>query len=322
MHVYLSEYIAPSARKRLEEACTIVDTFDHPELLDGIIVRRAHVTREIIEQAPRLKIISMHGVGLDTIDVEAAREYGVQVTNVPCASSESVAELAVSYLLACARKLKLADQGLGEGRFHHFGDARLIGHEVAGKKVGLIGSGHIARRVAAIMKLAFGCEIFCYNGHRSREELAALGMKKADTLETLFSTCDMVSIHVPLTEETRNMIDSDVLSHANKHLILVNTSRGGIVDEGALYEALTHHAIAAAGLDVFEEEVPDKENPLLHLDNCLCSLHVGGSTEEALERVSNEAVDHLLMAFQGENVPDVRGVREEPGDVLVPAFSI
>ena len=318
MNVYLSEYIAPSARKRLEENCTIVDNFDHPELLDGIIVRRAKVTRDIIEQAPRLKIISMHGVGLDTIDVEAAREYGVKVANVPCASSESVAELAVSYLLACSRKLKLADTGLGEGRFQHFGDARLIGHEVAGKKVGLIGSGHIARRVAAIMKNAFRCEILCYNSHRSREELAALGMEKVPALETLFSTCDMISIHVPLTEETQNLVDADVLSHAKPHLVLVNTSRGGIVDEDALYEALHHHTIAAAGMDVFVDEVPDKEHPLLHLDNCICSLHVGGSTEEALERVSNAAVDHLLMAFQGE---EVHNVWEKPTLVPIPAFS-
>lgn len=318
MNVYLSEYIAPSARKRLERSCTIVDNFDHPELLDGIIVRRARVTREIIEKAPRLKIISMHGVGLDTIDVEAAREYGVKVANVPCASSESVAELAVSYLLACSRKLKFADAGLGEGRFQHFGDARLIGHEIAGKKVGLIGSGHIAQRVAAILKNAFGCKIFCYNSHRSREELEALDMKKMNTLEELFSTCDMVSIHVPLTEETRNMVNADVLSHARPHLVLVNTSRGGIVDEDALYEALRRHTIAAAGLDVFAAEIPDSGDPLLHLENCICSLHVGGSTEEALERVSNAAVDHLLMAFQGE---EVHNVWEEQMQVPIPAFS-
>lgn len=302
MNVYLSEYIAPSARKRLEQECTIVDNFDHPEELDGIIVRRTEVTEEIIRRAEHLKIISMHGVGLDTIDVRAAQRYGVRVTNVPRASSESVAELAVSLMLACSRKLKFIDRGLRKGEFHHFGESELIGNEIFGKKVGLIGSGNIAQRVAAILKNAFSCKIFCYNPRQTSEKLALEGMKKIGSLEEMFRLCDVVSIHVPLTKDTKNMVSRSVLEQANPGLILVNTARGGIVDESALYDCLSSGRIRAAGMDVFEEEIPNRNDPLLHLDNFIGTLHVGGSTKEALERVSNEAVDNLLAGLHDEDV--------------------
>ncbi len=139
MKIYLSEHIAQSARERLEERFEIVDNFEHPEELDGIIVRRARVTRDIIERAGKLKVICMHGVGLDTIDVEAAKERGIPVTRVPGGSMESVAELAVTFMLALGRKLKYIDQGMRKGVFDHFGMAEMAGNEVYRKKVGLVG---------------------------------------------------------------------------------------------------------------------------------------------------------------------------------------
>lgn len=297
MKVYLSEHIAPSAYERLRERFEIVDNFDCPEELDAIIVRRAHVTRDIIERAKKLKIISMHGVGLDTIDLDAAAERGVPVLNVPGESAESVAELAVAYIMALSRKLKAIDRGLSEGRFHHFGETALIGTELSGKKLGLVGAGHIASRVAAIMQAAFACQVYCYNPRKSTEQLAALGYQKVETLEELFHEMDIVSIHVPLTESTRNLISTSVFQNANPRLLLVNTSRGGIVDKKALCQALLHGQIKAAASDVFVSEPPEKEEPLLHLDNFIGTLHIGGSTDEALERVSNKAVDHVIEAL-------------------------
>lgn len=297
MNVYLSEHIAPSAYERLAAHFTIVDNFDHPEDLDAIIVRRAHVTGDVIDRAKRLKIISMHGVGLDTIDVKAAQSHGVSVMNVPEGSAESVAELAVTFLMALSRKLLPIDRGLREGRYHHFGERSLIGTELYGKKLGLVGAGHIAGRVAEIMRSAFACDIWCWNPHRNTEQLAAMGFKKMDTLEQLFHDMDMVSIHVPLSDSTRDLISYTVFENANPALLLANTSRGGVLDERALYDALTTGKIRAAASDVFVSEPPAKDSPLLSLDNFIATLHIGGSTSEALDRVSNAAVDHVLEAL-------------------------
>ncbi len=294
MTVYLSEHIAPSAYARLAERFTIVDNFDHPEELDAIIVRRARVTGDVIRRASRLKIISMHGVGLDTIDTAAAAERGIPVVNVPGESAESVAELAVAYLMALSRKLKPIDRGLREGRYRQFGESSLVGTELYGKKLGLVGSGHIAGRMAEIMRSAFACEITCWNPRKSAEALAAMGYRKADSLEELFSEMDLVSIHIPLTDDTRGIIGADVFEHANPALLLANTSRGGIVDEDALYNALSTGKIRAAASDVFLSEPPERDSPLLTLDNFIATPHIGGSTEEALDRVGNKAVDHVM----------------------------
>lgn len=294
MNVYLSEHIAPSAYTRLAERFTIVDNFNHPEELDAIIVRRVHVTKEIISRAKKLKVISMHGVGLDTIDIKAAGAYGIPVINVPDSSAESVAELAVAHLMALSRKLIPIDRGLREGRYQHFGETCLIGTELYGKKLGLVGAGHIAGRVADIMRSAFCCDIWCWNPHKTASMLSEMGYRKIDTLEQMFHDMDMISVHVPLTDSTRNLIGKNVFKNANPALLLTNTARGGVVDESALYEALVSGRIRGAASDVFLSEPPAKNAPLLTLDNFIGTLHIGGSTDEALERVSNAAVDHVL----------------------------
>lgn len=298
MKVYLSENIAQSARERLEKNFEIVDNFDHPEELDGIIVRRAKVTREIIKRAVKLKVICMHGVGLDTIDVEAAKEYGIPVTRVPGGSIESVAELAVTFMLALSRKIKYIDHGLSSGEFDHFGMTETIGNEVFGKKLGLVGCGHIGMRVGEIMKNSFSMELYCYDPHKSAEECRKLGYEKVDTIKELFQAVDYASISIPLLDSTRNIINAEVFEQANPNLVLVNTSRGGIVDEDALYHALAEGKIKAAASDVFAQEPPQKESPLLHLENFISTLHVGGSTEEALERVGNCTVDNLIREIE------------------------
>lgn len=307
MNVYLSEYIAPSAKKRLEACCTLVDNFDHPEELDGILVRREEVTGEILRKAKKLRIVSMHGVGLDHIDVKTARELGIPVTNVPGMNAESVAELTVAMMMALSRKLKYIDGCVEKGTLQSFGDSRTIGHEIYGKKVGLIGSGHIAQRVADVLEKAFHCRIYSFNGHETAAMLEQKGMIKVDSLKELFRTMDFISIHVPLTPETQDMVDKNVLEGANRNLILVNTARGGIVKEEDLYEALCKGSIAGAASDVFRQDIPDSHLPLLHLPNFISTVHIGGSTQEALERVSNQAVDNLLAGLAGKRVRCVWG---------------
>lgn len=295
MDVYCSETIAPSALERLKRNFTVVDNFDHPDRLVAIITRRVPVTGELLRQAKNMKVISMHGVSRDLIDVEMAAELGIPVPNVPHLGAEPVAELAVSMLLALNRKLKIIDIGVRQGRYHQFGAPEFVCHEVNNKVLGLIGTGDIAKRVAQIMTAAFQASILCYNPHRSAEECHDMGFEQVKSLSELFARSDFVNVSAILSEETWHMVNADVLSHAKEGCLLVSTARGGIVDEAALYEALTDGKLGGAALDVWEQEPPAPDHPLLTLENFIGTFHIGGSAVESLERVSNKAVDHVFQ---------------------------
>lgn len=295
--VYLNDHIAQSAVERLEKKVQLVNNFDHPEELDAIIVRQQFCPRKVIEKAKKCKIIQMHGVGLERIDTKAAEESGIPVKNCPNGNSESVAELVLALALALSRKLKFIDKGVQEGRFAEFGLPETVGNEVSNKTLGLVGSGKIARLVAKLFKSAFNCKILCYNKYLSTEEAEELGFEKTDTLEKLLKLSDIVSIHVPLTDETKKMFGPGIFDNANHNLLFINTARGGIVDETVLYEALVNKKIKAAAMDVFEKQPPETTNPLLRLENFIATLHIGGSTNEALERNGKTVVDNVFNAL-------------------------
>ena len=288
MQVYLSEHIAPSAYARLTRHFEIVDNFDHPEQLAAMIIRRAVVPRAVIARAPNLKVIAMHGVSRDTIDTAAAAEYGVPVPNVPGLGAPAVAELAVADLLALNRQLKFVNNGL-----------------CAGRTLGLVGTGNIAHRVADILRAAFDVRVLCWNPRRTAAECAAWGYEQVATLPELFRRSDFVNVSITLCDATRDLINAPVFAAANPDLLLVNTSRGGIVNEHDLYIALTTGQIRAAASDVFVHEPPACDDPLIHLDNFIATFHIGGSTYESLERVSNRAVDYVF-AYTG--VPEQKEV--------------
>lgn len=295
MDVYCSETIAPGALERLNRNFTVVDNFDHPERLVAIITRRVPVRGELLRQAKNLKVISMHGVSRDLIDTDTAADLGIPVPNVPHLGAEPVAELAVSMLLSLNRKLKMIDIGVREGRYHQFGAPEFVCHEVNNKVLGLVGTGDIAKRVAQIMTAAFDAKVLCYNPHRTAEECREMGFEQVDTLGELFARSDFVNVSPILSKETWHMVDADVLSRAKPGCLLVSTSRGGIVDETALYDALTHGTLGGAALDVWEQEPPAPDHPLLTLENFIGTFHIGGSAVESLERVSNKAVDHVFQ---------------------------
>ncbi len=292
--VYLNDRISPVARKRLESKVHIVDNFEHPEKIDVIFVRQQYCTKDMIKKAVNCKLIQMHGVGLERIDLSTAKEAGIPVSNTPGMNAQSVAELTVGFIIALSRKLTYINDGVRKGKFQKFGLPETEGNEVSGKKLGLVGSGHIAQRVAKIMRDAFQNEILVYNPHLDSAKCNELGFQKIDSLEELFHLSDIISIHVPFTESTKHMINKNIFEHANKNLLLVNTARGGIVDENALYEALVTNKIKAAAMDVFEQQPVTCENPLLNLDNFISTLHIGGSTEEALDRIGEICVDHIF----------------------------
>ena len=301
MQVYLSEHIAPSAYARLARHFEIVDNFDHPEQLAAMIIRRAVVPRAVIARAPNLKVIAMHGGSRDTIDTAAAAEYGVPVPNVPGLGAPAVAELAVADLLALNRQLKFVNNGLCAGRFDHFGAEEFVCHEMTGRTLGLVGTGNIAHRVADILRAAFDVRVLCWNPRRTAAECAAWGYEQVATLPELFRRSDFVNVSITLCDATRDLINAPVFAAANPDLLLVNTSRGGIVNEHDLYIALTTGQIRAAASDVFVHEPPACDDPLIHLDNFIATFHIGGSTYESLERVSNRAVDYV---FEYTGVPE------------------
>ena len=296
MKVYLNDPIAPSAIERLKKHVEIIDNFDHPEELDAIIVRQQYCTADVIKRASRCRLIQQHGVGLDRIDTKAAEAYGIPVKNTPGINSRSVAEFTVAMMLTLSRKVAQIDQKTRKGLLPSFGMPETIGFEMAGKRLGLIGSGHVAHDVAQICRDGFHMDICCSSTHHSDTEIRDMGYVPM-SLHELFSSCDYVSIHCLLTPESYHLIDRSCFACCNPNLFLINTARGGLVDEEALYEALVSGKIAGAGLDVFEKQPPSTGNPLFTLGNFLAGMHVAGSTYEALERNGKAVVDSVFEAL-------------------------
>ena len=263
--------------------------------VDAIIVRsKPKVTRKIIENAPKLKVIGRAGVGLDNIDLEAARERGVKVVNSPGASSRSVAELVFGLLFAVARKIAFADRKMREGQWVK---KQCLGRELEGKTIGIIGFGRIGYEVAKIAN-AFGMKVLLYDPKPNEERAKEVGGKFVP-LEELLRESDVVTLHVPLIEATYHLINEDKLKLMKKTAILINASRGAVVDTDALVRALKEGWIAGAGLDVYEEEPLPKGHPLTRFDNVVLTPHIGASTEEAQMRAGVQVAEQIVEILKG-----------------------
>jgi D-3-phosphoglycerate dehydrogenase len=256
------------------------------------------ITRKIIESADKLKFIQTGGVGYDPIDVDAATDHGIIVMNVATATTVSVAEHAIALMLACAKNIvKMHNTVLkGEWRTMEFG------MELWKKTLGIIGFGRIGRAVAERMK-AFGMTILVYNSHINEADVNKAGYKTAD-LQTLLKESDVITIHAPLTKETKRLIGEAEFSLTKNTAILVNTARGEIIDEKAMIKALSAGRIGYAGLDVFEKEPIEKNNPLLTLGNVVLTPHSAVQNQDALLRLMNQNGEQLEKALNGiyENV--------------------
>ena len=241
-----------------------------------LVVRSAtKVTKELIDAGKQLKIIARAGVGLDNIDVEAARARGIQVINTPEAPTVAVAELTIALMLSWIRHLPRADSGMKEGKWEK---AELMGGELRGKTLGIIGTGRIGRAVGYKAK-AFLMNLLAYDVVQNQEFAERTGAKYVD-LDTLLRESDFVTLHVPLMPETKHMMSKRELDLMKPTALLINTSRGEVVDEAALIKALKKGKIAGACLDVYERE-PPAESPLLKLSNVVLTPHLGASTREA-----------------------------------------
>lgn len=307
MKVYLSEYIHPEAAERLCRHAEIVTDWSHPEEIDAAIIRTAEVSRDIIAQAKKMKVIGKHGVGCNTIDLEAAREYGIPVVNTPSANTNSVAELIVGLMLTMGRRINYCDERTrGEG-FSRIAPPEVSGTELTGKTVGLVGMGNIARRAGEILKNGFAVTLIGYDPYCSAEQAEAWGIQKYENLNELLEHADVINISVPLTPDTKNMITMENLKRCKKEAILINAARGGIVNEDDLYQALKDGVIRAAACDAFVEEPPNGKNRLMTLDNFCGTPHIGADTDEALYRMGMEVVENVLNILDGKE-PEYRVV--------------
>jgi D-3-phosphoglycerate dehydrogenase len=258
---------------------------------DAVIVRLFKIDAQDIGQARRLKVISKHGAGLDNIDLQAATAAGIPVLNTPTATVNAVAEHTLALMLALTRQIVPASAALKEGRFGERG--RFQGLELAGKTLGVVGLGRIGTRVAQMASLGLKMSVSAYDPFVS-EAVYSGPATIEDSLEALFREADILTLHVPLTPETRHMINDHSLAWIKPGCRLINTSRGAVVDEAALVRALTEGRLAGAALDVFEEEPLPADHPLCQAPNTLLTPHISSSTQESLDRMSLQSAQGVL----------------------------
>jgi D-3-phosphoglycerate dehydrogenase len=274
---------------------------------DAIAVRSAtKITAAVLEKATRLRVVGRAGVGVDNVDLEAATRRGVVVMNTPGGSSVTVAELALAMMLALSRHIAQATASVKGGKWEK---KRFQGHELAGKTLGVVGIGNIGSVVvdrARAMKMS----VVAFDPFVSEDAASQMGVELVP-LEEVWKRADVISLHVPLTEKTRNVVNAASLAQTKKGVLLVNCARGGLVDEKALADALASGHVGGAALDVFEKEPVSPDNPLLRLDGFICTPHLGASTEEAQAAVA-VGIAEQLAAFltRGEvknavNVPSM-----------------
>jgi D-3-phosphoglycerate dehydrogenase / 2-oxoglutarate reductase len=241
------------------------------------------ITRELMEQSPRLRIVQKLGVGVDNIDSNAASQLGIAVGNVPGGNANGVAELTIGMILSVYRRLSILNQETKEGKWLMW-TYRASSYEMKGKTHGIIGFGHVGQEVARLSQ-AFGTSILYYNRHQVAPEIETELHAHYTELDELLSKSDIVSLHIPLFPQTKNCINADKLSLMKPSAILINVSRGNIVNEKDLYQALVEKRLFGAGIDVWAQEPPSIDNPLLKLDCVLATPHIGGGTADTSRNI-------------------------------------
>jgi D-3-phosphoglycerate dehydrogenase len=320
--VLIAEELSPATVDALGPDFEIrsVDGTDRPALLsavadaDAILVRSAtKVDAEVLGAAPVLKVIARAGVGLDNVDIKTATSAGVMVVNAPTSNIISAAELTVGHILSLARHIPAAHSALAQGQWKR---SKYSGVELYEKTIGIIGLGRIGALITARLQ-SFGTNVIAYDPYVTSARAQQLGVQLV-TLEELLAQSDFITIHMPKTPETTGMISDDQLALMKPTAFIVNVARGGLIDEDALYRALTTGTIAGAGLDVFVSE-PPQESPLLALENVVVTPHLGASTDEAQEKAGVSVARSVRLALSGELVPDAVNVAGGVSDPYVRA---
>jgi D-3-phosphoglycerate dehydrogenase len=261
--------------------------------IDGYIAGLDGIDANALRSADRLKVISRYGVGVDNVDLAAAREKGIVVTNTPGANSVSVAELALGLILALARQIPEAVEAVHQGKW-----PRYAGISLEGKVIGILGLGAIGKQLARRLS-GFDCELLAYDPFADAT-FAAANHVKLTSMETVIERSDFISLHLPLLPETRNLVNETFINRMKKGSYLVNTSRGEVVDETALLRALQSGHLKGAGLDAFTIEPPDPKNPLLTLPQVIATPHLGAQTDGATSNMGWFAMRDCLAVLNNE----------------------
>ena len=262
---------------------------------DGISIRTAKLPAEVIRGAKNLKIISRHGVGYDNIDLEAAKEKNITISITATANAVAVAEHVMFMLLNISKRKDMYDKTVKSGRFN---DRNKLPKtiELWNKNILIMGFGRIGK---SLIKRCIGFEmnVYVYDPFVSKEEIESLGGKKIEDLKEGIKKMDALTLHIPLNEKTKNIINYDVLKNMKKNCIIINASRGGIINESDLNKSLNENKIFGAGLDVFDTEPPDNDNPLLKNDKTFLSPHTAAFTEECMVRMGKETIQNTIDFF-------------------------
>jgi D-3-phosphoglycerate dehydrogenase / 2-oxoglutarate reductase len=275
------------------------EAFDsHLRGADALIVRSATTVDEaMLDRAPALKVVGRAGVGVDNIDIDSATKRGIAVVNAPAGNTIAAAELTMALILAVVRHIAAADASIRAGNWDR---AAFKGSELRGKRLGLIGAGRIGAEVA-IRCQAFGMDVLIYDPYLPQARAAEIGSRLTD-LDEVIETADVISCHVPLTAETRGVVNAATISRMKKGAVVINASRGGVVNESDLAEALESGHLGGAGLDVYEDEPLDPASPLLQSPRLTLTPHLGASTIEAQEHVAVEVAEYVAGVLADEDV--------------------
>lgn len=268
----------------------------------GIVSRMGQFTAGAISAGQSLRVISKHGAGVDNIDVDAATRHGVQVIRAAGGNAVSVAEHAVALIFATVKRLMPLDKGMRAGRWEK---AEFLGRELSGMRLGLVGGGAIAAAVAKMVK-GMGLDIMVYDPYATAGAIDEMGARRIERLEDLLRQSDIVSLHCPLTEDNAHLLNAETLALMPTGSYVVNTSRGGLINEAALLSALENGHLAGAGLDTFEQEPPSGVSPLASCERVILTPHIAGVTAEAGTRVGELAVKGIVDFLTGKAMPQAR----------------
>jgi D-3-phosphoglycerate dehydrogenase len=323
--VLVAETLAPSGLDAMRAAGLDVDVrigLSHEELLEAVVGASALVIRSatrvddaVLAAGRDLVVVGRAGIGLDNVDVEGATRRGVMVVNAPQSNVLSAAEHTIALLLAQARNIPQADADLKTGSWNR---TRWEGVELHGKTLGIVGLGRVGVLVAQ-RALAFGMQLVAYDPYVSTERARQLGVSLASSVEDLVRQADFLTVHLPKTPETTGLISADLLAHAKPTLRVVNTARGGIIDEHALADALRDGRIAGAALDVFATE-PTTGSPLFGLPNVVVTPHLGASTVEAQDKAGQTIAEQVVLALRGDFVPYAVNLAAKEASATVQPF--
>lgn len=312
--IVIIQRISDSGMKRIQDRCDyqVVEGLDAKAFknelaaADCVLTKMAPLDREDIENCPHLKVIGRHGVGFDSVDVKAATERGIPVVVTPGANKRSVAEHTLAIILALTKNLVESSNETKEGNWNVRRYNKSF--EFKGKRIGFLGLGNIGSELARMCR-GIDLETSAYDPFLSDEKLSEMGCTPYHDVDQLLKDCDIVSIHVPLNDKTRNMIGWRELNLMKRSALIVNCARGGIINEADLAKALNEKVIAGAGLDVFDGEVLQADSPLAKAENLICTPHMAAITETAANQICNMMLDGCFALLDGKKWPYVADKR-------------